>query len=100
MMLDWREWDRMLEIHPCQCFRSYIVKGFRVGANTSYMLRKASCNMPSTLAHHEVVAEYLATKCCEDRVIGPPQSGIILSCASEPLWSDPKGELRKVEADC
>jgi len=73
--LDRREWDWLLQRHPDQRFRSYIVEGlregFRVGFNHSSELRRVSRNMPSATAHPEVISDYLATECSEGRVIGP-----------------------------
>ena len=62
--LRWRVWDHMLEDHPDQHFRSYIVqgirRGFRVGFHHECQLRKSSQNMSSATDHSEVIQEYLA----------------------------------------
>ena len=73
--LDWREWDRCLERHPDQRFRSYIVSGirsgFRVSFDYSHTCRRSWQNMSSALEKPEVVRDNLALKCSEGRVLGP-----------------------------
>ena len=34
--LYWREWDRLLERHPDQRFRSYVVDGIRMGFRVGF----------------------------------------------------------------
>jgi len=50
----------------------WIKNGFRVGFDLSTKLRAPSrLNMPSA----KVILEYLASKCCEGRVLGPLEPG-------------------------
>ena len=73
--LRWRAWDHMLEDHPDQRFRSYVVRGirrgFRVGFHHECQLSKSNQNMSSATDHSEVIQEYLAEECSEGRVLGP-----------------------------
>ena len=75
--LRWQEWDRALENHPDQRFRTYIVdgikNGFRVGYNYEEVnqLCSSPANMASAMQHPEVIREYLAKECSEGRVLGP-----------------------------
>ena len=73
--LNWREWDRILAMHPDQQFRAYIVsgirRGFRIGFDGRIKLHNASHNMPSAQDHPAVIRDYLAEECSEGRVLGP-----------------------------
>ena len=74
--LGWVEWDEALNHHPDQQFRAYVVsglrQGFRVGFDYAHSgCQRASSNMHSAREHAQVIREYLAVECSEERVVGP-----------------------------
>ena len=74
--LDWRTWDRALQLHPDRNFVAYIVgglrDGFRVGFNrASHACVSAKHNMLSAAQHPEVIDAYLEEEHTCGRIIGP-----------------------------
>ena len=97
--LRWREWDRLLEDHPDQRFRRYIVggirEGFRVGFHHECQLHKSNRNMVSATDHPEVIQEYLAEECSEGRVLGPLDADLFPFVQVSRFGVIPKGSSGK-----
>jgi len=65
--LVWEEWDRELQHHPDQRFRSYIVQGirygFRLGYQYGFQCKPAKTNSRLALQYPQVMGYYLARQC-------------------------------------
>jgi hypothetical protein len=73
--LTFPEWNKVLETHPDDEFRAYILNGirngFRIGFDRSIACHLAATNMKSALENAEVVREYLSKEISLGRIIGP-----------------------------
>ena len=84
-----------MQDHPDRQFSAYLIsglrEGFRIGFDHSSPLRRASRNMPSALAHSDVVHEYILGEVERGRMIGPLARELWEGCQISRIGVIPKG---------
>ena len=88
-------WRASLAAHPDGEFSSFILQGieqgFRIGFERHHTLRPARRNMPSAIAHPDVIDRYVTDVVAGGCIIGPFPAGRLPGAQSSRLGVVPKG---------